>query len=166
MSLPLKGGSTTPPMGRKSIVQTNPANTLLDNPTDEGIATAMMNGGTAPTNVGSSSASNSVGGSSNGASNAGNGGASGADGANGNAADNNDRPPTQSGTFLEIIIRIKKKRKIGSGFCLATCAFGHFLKIIIAVHFQPFCLHKSIFPKLTRSSRMQALPRRKASKNL
>jgi hypothetical protein len=97
VSLPLKGGSTTPPMGRKSIVQTNPANTLLDNPTDEGIATAMMNGGTAPTNVGSSSASNSVGGSSNiGASNAGNGGASGADGANGNAADNNDRPPTQS----------------------------------------------------------------------
>jgi hypothetical protein len=126
VSLPLKGGSTTPPMGRKSIVQTNPANTLLDNPTDEGIATAMMNGGTAPTNVGSSSASNSVGGSSNGASNAGNGGASGADGANGNAADNNDRPPTQSGTFLEIITQIKKKRKIGSGFCLATCGFGHF----------------------------------------
>ncbi len=89
-------------MGRKSIIQTNPANTLLDNPTDEGIATAMMNSNNASPSVGSSSGGNPVGGTSNGASNAGgsNGGANGTDGANGNAADNNDRPPTQTGTFI------------------------------------------------------------------
>eukprot|EP00029_Vermamoeba_vermiformis_P006969 TRINITY_DN287_c0_g1_i1.p1 TRINITY_DN287_c0_g1~~TRINITY_DN287_c0_g1_i1.p1 ORF type:complete len:837 (+),score=183.56 TRINITY_DN287_c0_g1_i1:76-2586(+) len=97
VSLPLKSGSTTPPMGRKSIVQTNPANTLLDNATDEGIATAMMNGNSSSPNMGTS-INNSNGGSSSGASNAGgaNGGANGTDGANGNPADNNDRPPTQS----------------------------------------------------------------------
>jgi len=86
-------------MGRKSIIQTNPANTLLDNPLDEGIATAMMNGNTTSPTVGSSSASNSVGGSAIGASNAGSN-TNGTDGANGNGADNNDRPPTQSGTLL------------------------------------------------------------------